>query len=97
MVTPPVVTGQPAQIARLPRDIVAGGAFGNAAAHIDVFDFARDRCRPWRWRCLTAWPPITAPWVWLKPPRTDLARPVRAVETMTASFMASSGFWPRGD
>ena len=37
--------------------------------------------------CLTAWPPITAPWVWLKPPRTDLARPVRAVETMTACFM----------
>src|SRR5471032_1916197 len=37
--------------------------------------------------CLTAWPPITAPWVWLKLPRTDLARPVRAVETMTACFM----------
>src|SRR5690348_9135225 len=37
--------------------------------------------------CLMAWPAITAPWVSLKPPRTDFARPVRAVETMTACFM----------
>src|SRR6185437_11011388 len=36
---------------------------------------------------LMACPPITAPWVWLKLPRRDLARPVRAVETITASFM----------
>src|ERR1700755_1554268 len=35
--------------------------------------------------CLMAWPARAAPWVWLKPPRADLARPVRAVETITAS------------
>src|SRR5215469_14719009 len=40
--------------------------------------------------CLTVWPAITAPWVWLKPPRTDFARPVRAVETMTACLMRAS-------
>src|SRR5262245_30598615 len=35
--------------------------------------------------CLTAWPAIAAPCVLLKPPRYDFAKPVRAVETITAS------------
>ena len=38
----------------------------------------------------TTWPPRVAPWVMLSAPRQDLARPVRAVETMTASDMAIS-------
>src|SRR5688572_21403868 len=36
----------------------------------------------------TTWPPISAPWVRLKAPRTALPMGVRAVETMTASTMA---------
>ena len=35
-----MVTGQPAQIADIARDVLAGGAFGQGAAHEDVFDFA---------------------------------------------------------
>ena len=35
--------------------------------------------------CLTAWPTMATPPVLLNPPRWDLASPVRAVETMTAS------------
>ena len=72
------------------RDIVAGGAFGHAAAHDRRLRLRPDRCPALAMACLTAWPPITAPWVWLKLPRTDLARPVRAVETMTACLMAMS-------
>eukprot|EP00952_Eustigmatos_sp_NYUAD-ZCMA_P000426 1502-Eustigmatos_ZCMA.PRE.1 len=37
--------------------------------------------------CSTAWPPRVAPCVMLKAPFQLLARPVRAVETMTASVM----------
>src|SRR6185503_6377888 len=38
----------------------------------------------------TAWAPRVAPWVMLRAPRHDFARPVRAVETMTASVMGVS-------
>lgn len=40
--------------------------------------------------CLIACAPMVAPCVMLKPPFQDLVRPVRAVETMTASVMTSS-------
>ena len=43
------------------------------------------RCRRARPRACTTWPPSVAPWVMLKAPFQLLARPVRAVETMTAS------------
>ncbi len=39
--------------------------------------------------CLTTWPPIVAPCVLFNAPRNDLASPVRAVETITASAMGS--------
>ncbi|MBV6488385.1 MAG: hypothetical protein GHHEDOFH_02344 [Pseudorhodoplanes sp.] len=35
----------------------------------------------------TTCPPIVAPWVMFSAPRQDFARPVRAVDTMTASRM----------
>ena len=38
----------------------------------------------------TACAPMVGPWVMFKAPRQDLARPVRAVETMTASGMGTS-------
>src|SRR5271165_7516902 len=41
--------------------------------------------------CLTACAPRVAPWVMLKAPFQDLANPVRAVDTMTASVMMVSG------
>src|SRR5260370_20195807 len=37
-----------------------------------------------------AWPPSVAPWVMLNAPRQDFARPVRAVDTITASVMLVS-------
>ena len=40
--------------------------------------------------CLTACPPIVAPWVMLSAPRQDLQSGVRAVETITASVMGLS-------
>ena len=40
--------------------------------------------------CWMTWPPMSAPWVRLKAPRTALPIGVRAVETMTASTMARS-------
>src|SRR5258706_9551960 len=47
---------------------------------------------PARWiACFTTCPPIVAPWVMLSAPRHDLARPVRAVETMSASVIFLSG------
>jgi hypothetical protein len=42
--------------------------------------------------CFTTWPPSVAPWVMLNEPRQDLASPVRAVLTITASVMFGSGF-----
>src|SRR5258706_12481428 len=45
-----------------------------------------------RWiACCTTCPTIVAPWVMLSAPRHDLARPVRAVETMSASVIFLSG------
>src|SRR5690606_8168720 len=44
-------------------------------------------------RSIAAWttrPPIVAPWVMLRAPRQLFARPVRAVETITASRMANA-------
>ena len=43
--------------------------------------------------CSMACPSIAAPCVLLKPPRNDLARPVRAVEAMTTVRAAIVWFW----
>src|SRR5512142_961335 len=42
--------------------------------------------------CATTWPPSVAPWVMLSAPRHDLASPVRAAETMTASRIERFSF-----
>ncbi len=89
MVTPAVVTGQPAQIADS-RAILLPVAPSGMPQPIKTSSTSPGSMPALAMACLTAWPPITAPWVWLKPPRTDLARPVRAVETMTACFMADA-------
>ncbi len=43
---------------------------------------------------LITWPASVAPWVMLKPPRQDLASPVRAVDTITASAICLSQSQP---
>src|SRR5262249_54582960 len=83
---PAVETGQPAQIKDSRAILLPVAPSGmpqprktssTSAASIPALAMA----------LLMAWPAITAPWVWLKLPRRDLANPVRAVETMTASLM----------
>jgi hypothetical protein len=60
----------------LARDVVSGGAFGNADP------IGRRRLRPAPGRALdrvpTAWAPMVAPCVMLSAPRQDFASPVRA-------------------
>jgi hypothetical protein len=70
------------------RDVPAGRAFGQRAAHEHVVDLAGSSFAR-AIACATAWPPIVAPCVMLNAPRQLLARPVRAVETMTASVMCA--------
>ena len=72
----------------LARDVAAGRAFGDGAAHDHVVDLGRRRASRARSRAATTWPPIVAPCVMLNAPRQLLASPVRAVDTMTASVMA---------
>src|ERR1700710_2376763 len=86
MVTPAVLTGQPAQIADS-RAILLPVAPSGMPQPMKTSSTSPGSIPALAIACLTAWPPMTAPWVWLKPPRTDLARAVRAVETMTACFM----------
>ena len=88
-VVPAVETGQPAQIAALRATFMPVAPSGWAQP-MKTSSISAGSILALAMACLMAWPPITAPWVMLKPPRTDLARAVRAVETMTASFMAGS-------
>src|SRR4051812_5242464 len=94
MVTPEVVTGHPAHIA-LSRAILLPVAPSGKPQPMKTSSTSPASIPARPMACLTAWPPITAPWVWLKPPRTDLARPVRAVETITACLMSSLVALPR--
>ncbi len=89
-VAPAVVTGHPAQIAES-RAMLKPVAPSGWAQPMKTSSTSLGSSLALAMAFLTACPPITAPWVMLKPPRMDLARPVRAVETMTASLMISSG------
>lgn len=88
IVVPDVVTGQPAHSAAFRLMFIPVSPSGmpqprktssTAAGSTPALAIA----------ALMAWPPSAAPCVALKPPRNDLASPVRAVETMTARPMAS--------
>src|SRR6185369_12549578 len=88
-VVPPVVTGRPARSAiwraMLPPVVPSGSAQPMRTSSTSAGSM---RARSTAAR--TAWAPRVAPWVMLSAPRQDLARPVRAVETMTASVMGVS-------
>lgn len=86
MVMPAVVTGQPARSAICRAMLLPVAPSGVAQPMITSSTspasiFARSMA------ALSTWPPKVAPWVMLKAPFQDLARPVRAVDTMTASVI----------
>src|SRR5216683_2969262 len=88
-VVPAVVTGSPARRAiwraMLPPVVPSGSAQPMMTSSTSPGSiFARSTA------ARTAWPPSVAPWVMFRAPRHDFARPVRAVETMTASVMDCS-------
>src|SRR5678815_2882528 len=88
-VTPAAVTGRPARSAiwraMLPPVVPSGRAQPMRTSSTSAGSI---RARSTAAR--TAWAPSVAPWVMLRAPRQDFARPVRAVETMTASVMGVS-------
>jgi len=84
-VAPGTVTGQPARSA-ICRAMLAPVAPSGYAQPISTSSTSAGSICARSMACFTTWPPSVAPWVMLNPPRQDLARPVRAVETMTASF-----------
>ena len=90
MVMPDVVTGQPAASA-ICRAMLAPVAPSGLAQPITTSSTSAGSIFARSMACFTAWPPIDAPCVMLKAPFQDLARAVRAVETMTASVIADSG------
>jgi hypothetical protein len=86
-VMPAVVTGQPPRSAIWRAMLAPVAPSGIGAAHEHVLDFARldAGARDGGLQRVAA---QVAPWVMLKAPFHDLARPVRAVDTMTASSHA---------
>ncbi len=89
MVMPETLTGQPAASAiwraMLPPVAPSGVAQPTITSSTSPGSIPA-RAMAW----LAAWPPMDAPWVLLSAPFQDFARPVRAVETMTASRMGLS-------
>src|SRR5690606_17373485 len=85
IVVPEVVTGQPAQMAAR-RPIFMPVAPSGAPQPMMTSSTSPGSMPARAMACLIAWPAMAAPCVLLKPPRPALARPVRAVETMTASL-----------
>src|SRR5262245_23616493 len=85
-VIPDVVIGQPARIAIWRAMFQPVAPSGLAQPMITSSTSAASRLAR-SIACLTAWPPIVAPWVMLSAPRQDLQSGVRAVETITASVM----------
>ncbi len=77
MVVPEVVTGQPAQIAAL-RATLWPVAPSGWPQPITTSSTSPGSMLALEMACWMAWPVRAAPWVMLNPPRTDLARPVRA-------------------
>src|SRR5436190_18762449 len=84
-------TGQPARIA-ICRAIFQPVAPSGSAHPIKTSSTSAGSSFARSIACLTTWPPSVAPCVMLKAPRHDLARPVRAVETMTASTIECPSF-----
>ena len=88
-VMPATLTGHPARSA-IWRAMLAPVAPSGNAQPISTSSTSPGsslaRAIAWATTC----PPMVAPWVMLKAPRHDFARPVRAVETMTASRMRIS-------
>src|SRR6185312_4755085 len=81
MVTPEVVIGRPDSSAavrpRLPAPCATLPMKQSSTASFSTFALST--------ACFTAWAAIVTVGVMLNPPRADLARPVRAYETTTAS------------
>src|SRR5712692_9473682 len=88
-VAPATVTGQPARSA-IWRAMLPPVAPSGVAQPISTSSTSAGSSLARSIACLTTWPPIVAPWVMFSAPRQDLARPVRAVETTTASFMRNA-------
>src|SRR4051794_4496166 len=88
-VMPDVVTGQPARIAicRAMLRPVAPSGFAHPMMTSSTSPGSR---RARAIACCSAWPPIVAPCVMLNAPFQLLASGVRAVETITASGIAST-------
>ena len=87
-VMPEVVTGQPARIA-IWRAMLRPVAPSGLAHPMMTSSTSPGSRRARAIACRSAWPPIVAPWVMLNAPRQLLHNGVRAVETMTASGMAT--------
>ncbi len=77
MVAPAVVTGQPAQMAALRATLwpVAPSGWPQPSTTSSI---SPGSIPALAMACWIAWPASAAPWVMLKPPRADFARPVRA-------------------
>ena len=88
-VTPDMVTGQPA-ISAIWRAMFWPVAPSGVAQPISTSSTSPASMPARSIAAFTASPPIVAPWVMLSAPFQDLARPVRAVETMTASRISDS-------
>ena len=89
MVTPETVTGQPA-ISAIWRAMLPPVAPSGVAQPISTSSTSPASMPARSMAARTTWPPMVAPWVMFRAPRQDLARPVRAVETITASRMSGS-------
>src|SRR5216110_3547893 len=90
-VIPGTETGQPARIA-ICRAIFQPVAPSGSAHPIKTSSTSAGSSFARSIACLTTWPPSVAPCVILNAPRHDFARPVRAVETMTASTIERPSF-----
>jgi len=88
-VMPETDTGNPARIAacRAMSQPVAPSGLAQPRITSSIASGSMPaRATAWR----TTWPAMVAPWVLLSAPRQDLARAVRAVETMATSFIDAS-------
>ena len=90
-VVPAVVTGSPARIADWRAMLWPVAPSGIAQPRI-TSSTSPGSSRARSTACRIACPAMVAPWVLLNAPRYALPIGVRAVETMTASAMAASGW-----
>src|SRR5688572_2600888 len=90
-VMPETVTGSPARIAIWRAMLPPVAPSGVAQPMITSSTSCGSTFARFSAAC-TTWPPILAPWVWLRAPRQLLHSGVLAVETMTASAIERSPF-----